>query len=174
MGMVGDAISASEANRDELAREFQQLEQEMKRLTGQLKDISRDTLEQVSTHQNQLEDALQAQQDRNQKTIESEIEHLEAQSKAIRNELRATTEALESANSQELAEVLDALEERLADSSDDLSQSAGKLTGSAENIASSAERLERATRGLERRQKGPVTLFDWMRQTVQGARNGSK
>jgi ABC-type transporter Mla subunit MlaD len=174
MGMVGDAISASEANRDELAREFQQLERDLKRLTGQLRDIARDTLEQVETNQEQLEGTLQAQQKRNQAAIENEIERLEAQSKTIQEELRATAEALEAANSQELTEVLDALEERLADSSGELAQSAGKLTGSAEEIADSADQLRRVTRGLQKQEKGPLTLFDWMRRTVEDARNGSR
>jgi chromosome segregation ATPase len=172
MGVVGEAIQASEANRDALVNEFQRLERDLKHLTTQLRDIAADTLEQVEQHQRQLGDNIEDHQQAHAATIEKELDRLEAQSEAIRNELHATAEALEAANSQELAEVLDALDDRLADSAGSLSSSAGQLTGSAQSITESADRLHRATQGLETRKTGPVTLFDWVRRTVEEKTNG--
>ena len=172
MGMVGEAIQASEANRDELASEFKQLERDLKRLTGQLRDIARDTLEQVEQHQHELGQTIEKQRRANAERIEEELERLEAQSESVQEELRATTEALKAANSQELTEVLDALDDRLSESSGSLSSSAGQLTSSAQDISESADRLRQATQGLETRKTGPVTLFDWVRRTVDEKTNG--
>jgi archaellum component FlaC len=179
MGVVGEAIQASEANRKELASEFQQLERDLKHLTGQLRDIAADTLEQVEQHQRELGETIEDHQQANTATIENELDRLETQSEVIRKELHATAKALEAANSQELAEVLDALDDRLDESSDSLSSSAGQLTSSAgqlissaQDISKSADRLQKATEGLETRKSGPVTLFDWVRRTVEEKTNG--
>jgi NTP pyrophosphatase (non-canonical NTP hydrolase) len=172
MGVVGEAIQASEANRDALVNEFQRLEGDLNHLTTQLRDIATDTLEHVEQHQRELGQTIESHQEAQAAAIEDELERLQAQSASIQDELRATAEALEAANSQELTELLDALDDRLADSAGGLSSSAGQLTGSAQRIAESADRLHRATQGLETRKAGPVTLFDWVRRTVEEKANG--
>ena len=162
MGMLGEAIASSEADRNALIESFKSVENDLKRQTQRISDIARDSLGEIGE-----------QQDRNVEILEHEIEMLAEQSDVVRSELRAVTEALENANSQELAAVIATLQERMDEGSGSLSTSAGQLSDSAVEISKSADRLRRVSRGLKVSKTSPHSAFEWLYRTVQDARNGS-
>ena len=185
MAMVGDAIDASQADRDALASSFKDVERNLQRTTAQLRDVARDSLQDAEAHRERIESVLkgqqenlaetihthqkrelqflQKQQDKHAETLDEELRRIESMSALVQEELQAVAEALESANSTELARLLEKLDSRLDRTTNTLNSSARNLSGSAEQLHEAAKRMKR--------HKGPVTLFDATRRGVYKARD---
>lgn len=185
MAMVGDAIDASQADRDALASSFKDVERNLQRTTAQLRDVARDSLEDAETHRQRIEGLLEGQQDtiaetlqahqereltflkeqqtRHTQMLEEELDRIVAMSTTMQDQLQAVAEALESANNTELSRLLEKLDDQLNRTTSTLDESATTLAGSAEDLREAAQRM--------RRHKGPVTLFDATRRGVYKARD---
>ena len=186
MAMVGDAIDASQADRDALASSFKEVERNLQRTTAQLRDVARDSLQDAEAHRERIESVLkgqqenlaetihthqkreleflQKQQDQHAQVLDNELERIETMSASVQEELQAVAEALESANSTELARLLEKLDNRL-------DRTTNTLNSSARNLSGSAEQLHEVAKRLKLQEKGPVTLFDATRRGVDRARD---
>ncbi|WP_040605768.1 MotA/TolQ/ExbB proton channel family protein [Salisaeta longa] len=162
MGVVGESITASANDRDALIKSFRAVENDLKRQTEEIRTLARASF-----------DAMEGQQSRNEEILEKEIELLAEQSDAVQAELRAVAEALQMANSEQLAEIIAQLKERVDASSDTLASSAGALSSSATDISQSAQELRRASNGMKISKTSPNSAFEWIYRAVQEARNGS-
>ena len=96
-------------------------------------------------------------------------EHLE-QNEAHREQVRRMAEALEAANTQELAGKIEQLHQELGKASKQLDQSTDRLDESLDQLDRSTHSLDRAAQHLGDR--GSETLFGWVRRGVQG--NGER
>lgn len=185
MAMVGDAIDASQADRDALASSFKDVERNLQRTTAQLRDVARDSLEDAEAHRQRIEGLLEGQQEefhdtirahqerelkflkeqqaRHTQILEEELDRIGAMSTTMQDQLQAVAEALESANNTELSRLLEKLDRQLNRTTSTLDESATTLAGSAEDLRKAAQRM--------RRHKGPVTLFDATRRSVYKARD---
>jgi len=167
MGVVGEAIQTSEKNRDELAREFQTMQAEMKGVLSSVEEIVQDNIDQSDKQHEEVVENVQKQialiEKRSQQideSVENQIALMQEQSKVVETQMDKTAEALERANSQQLTKVLENLDDNM-----------GNASG---NLEKSASHLEAATEGMQRREESPVTLFEWGRRFVEKKTNGDR
>lgn len=141
VGAVEEAVEESARNRDQLAEDFQALQQDVSRALAEVKSLVRENLEQSDEHQQELAER-----------IEEQIQLVETQSEKVEAQLEATADALEAANSQKLRRLIEDLDSEVRTASGKLSESAVEL--------------RKASRGLKRRGKSPRSLFEWVHRTV--------
>lgn len=146
VGAVEEAVEESARNRDQLAADFEALQQDVSRVLAEVKSLVRENLEQSDEHQQEMAER-----------IEEQIQLVETQSEKVESQLEATAEALEAANSQKLRRLIEDLD--------------GEVREASGRLSDSAVELRKASKGLKRRGRSPRSLFEWVHRTVDEQMN---
>jgi chromosome segregation ATPase len=180
MATVEQALAAQGDDRQAMQQRLMEVQRETGRTLADLRSLVSDHLDHNDDLADRVDAYIETMEARSAEQRQAVADELEArvkllaeQSERIEAALQETAEALKAANSQDLARVLERMDEEVNTTAKRLSDVTKKMDGSAQRMDGSARELAKASAHLRAASDQPVTAFDWINRNVRRLRNGS-